>query len=78
MGGDASNLLALIDANEAAIEAAGVDLHSYTAPGRKHGILDIDRFYKMKVKGEKLARWVSRLIRGRPVEDVHCRRCRAG
>jgi hypothetical protein len=78
MGGDASNLLALIDANEAAIEAAGVDMHSYTAPGRKHGILDIDRFYKVKVRGRKLAHWVSRLIRGSPVEDVHCRRCRAG
>jgi Pectinacetylesterase len=78
MGGDASNLLALIDANEAAIEAAGVVQHSYTAPGRKHQILDIDKFYKMKVNGKKLAHWVSRLIKGKPVEDVHCQKCRAG
>jgi hypothetical protein len=68
----------LIDANEAAIEAAGVVQHSYTAPGRKHQILDVDKFYKMKVNGKKLADWVSRLINGKPVKDVHCQKCRAG
>jgi Pectinacetylesterase len=78
MGRDASNLLALIDANEAAIEAAGVVQHSCTAPGRKHQILDIDKFYKMKVNGKRLAHWVSRLIQGKPVKDVHCQNCRAG
>jgi hypothetical protein len=32
LGLDSSNIVALIDANEAAIEAAGVVEHSYTAP----------------------------------------------
>jgi len=42
----------VINANEAAIEAAGVVLHSYTAPGKGHGILEWPRFYEMEVNGE--------------------------
>ena len=36
-GVDPSTMVALIDANEAMIEAAGVVVHSYTAPGDDHG-----------------------------------------
>jgi hypothetical protein len=77
-GQDPSRLLAVIDANEAAIEKAGVDLHSYTAPGKGHGIFEWPRFYELEVNGEKLVDWVTRLIEGEPVDDVHCRRCRVG
>ena len=76
-GQDPSKLLASIDANEAAIEEAGVVLHSYTAPGDGHGILEWPRFYELEVNGEKLVDWVGRLIEGKPVGDVHCRKCRA-
>jgi pectinacetylesterase len=76
-GQDPSKLLAVIDANEAAIEEAGVVLHSYTAPGAGHGILEWPRFYEMKVNGERLVDWVTRLIEGKPVTDVHCQNCRA-
>jgi Pectinacetylesterase len=78
LGLDPSNLLAAIDANEAAIEKAGVVLHSFTAPGNGHGILEWPRFYKLEVNGEKLVDWVTRLISGEPVDDVHCQRCRPG
>jgi hypothetical protein len=78
LGLDPSNLLAVIDANEAAIEKAGVVLHSYTAPGNGHGILEWPRFYELEVNGEKLADWVTRLVEGESVDDVHCRRCRVG
>ena len=78
MGLDPSNLLAVIDANEAAIEKDGVTLHSYTASGHGHGILEWPRFYEMEVNGEKLVDWVRRLIEGKPVDDVHCKRCRVG
>jgi hypothetical protein len=78
MGRDPTKLLAVIDGNEAAIEKAGVVLHSYTAPGRGHGILEWPRFYQLEVNGEKLADWLRRLIAGEPVDDVHCLRCRAG
>jgi Pectinacetylesterase len=72
------DLLASIDANEAAIEDAGVVLHSYTAPGDGHRILEWPSFYEVEVNGEKLVDWVSRLIEGEPVDDVHCRECRVG
>ena len=77
-GQDPSRLLAVIDANEAAIEQAGVVLHSYTAPGNGHGILEWPRFYELKVNGEQLADWVTGLIEGKRLEDVHCQQCRAG
>jgi hypothetical protein len=78
LGMDPSKLLSVIDANEAAIEKAGVVLHSYTAPGNGHGILEWPRFYELEVNGEKLVDWVRRLIEGKPVDDVHCQNCRVG
>ena len=77
-GLDPSDLLASIDANEAAIEEAGVVLHSYTAPGDGHRILEWPRFYELEVNGERLADWVTSLIEGEPVDDVHCQKCRVG
>jgi hypothetical protein len=77
-GQDPTKLLAVIDANDAAIEKAGVDLHSYTAHGDGHGIFEEGAFYRMEVNGEKLADWLSKLIEGEPVDDVHCRKCRVG
>lgn len=76
-GTDASNLVALIDANEADIESAGVVLHSYTAPGQEHGILDFERFYEIEVNGVRLVDWVNALIVGEPLDDVHCEECLA-
>ena len=78
LGLDPSQLLSVIDANEAAIEEAGVVLHSYTAPGDGHRILEWPRFYELEVNGEKLVDWVTRLIEGKPVDDVHCQECRVG
>jgi hypothetical protein len=77
-GEDPSKLLAVIDANEAAIEKAGVDLHSYTAAGDGHGIFEEGAFYEMEVNGETLVGWLTRLIEGKPVDDVHCQKCRVG
>jgi Pectinacetylesterase len=78
MGVDSSDLVALIDANEAAIEAAGVVQHSYTAPGEQHQIVDIDKFYEMEVDGVRLVDWVDALVAGEPLDDVHCDDCRTG
>ena len=74
-GWDPTQLLAVIDANEATIEAAGVVQHSYTAPGDDHGITDTDRFYEMEVNGVSLVDWVDALISGEPLDDVHCDQC---
>jgi Pectinacetylesterase len=77
LGVDPSDLLAVIDANEAAIEAAGVVQHSYTAPGKGHGIFEYERFYKLRVNAVRLADWLDALIGGQPLDDVHCTECAA-
>jgi hypothetical protein len=77
MGQDPSQLLAVIDANEAAIESAGVVQHSYTAPGDGHTILENDNFYEMEVNGVSLVDCVDALITTEPLDDVHCDQCEA-
>ena len=74
LGVDASTL-ELIDANEAAIEAAGVEQHSYIAPGDGHRILELDEFYELEVNDVRLVDWVEALIAGDPLDDVHCDDC---
>ncbi|WP_206050925.1 pectin acetylesterase-family hydrolase [Nocardioides speluncae] len=74
-GQTAPDLLALIDANDAAIEDAGVVQHSYTAPGNGHGILEYPMFYELEVNGVALADWVAALLAGQPLDDVHCTVC---
>jgi Pectinacetylesterase len=59
--------------NEAAIEAAGVTVDSYTAPGDQHVALSDGRFYTEEVDGTRLADWVADLITGQPVTDVASR-----
>ncbi len=73
--GHPPDALAVIDANEKAIEQAGVPLHSYTAPGRNHGLFEFDTYYDLKVDGVALTDWLKRLITGRPATDVHCTAC---
>jgi len=58
-----------------AIEAAGVSLHSFTAPGAGHGIFEFDSFYDLRVNGVRLVDWLHALITGRPRGDVHCDKC---
>ena len=58
------DLLARLDANEAQIEAAGVRLHSYTAPGDDHRVLTDGPFYDEEVNGEALVDWVTEVDRG--------------
>jgi Pectinacetylesterase len=75
LGLDPSELLAVIDANEAAIEDAGVVQHSYTAPGDDHGLFEWDKFYEIEVNGVTLVDWVDALLAGQPLDDVHCDQC---
>ncbi|HEX2308131.1 MAG TPA: hypothetical protein VHI14_07425 [Jatrophihabitantaceae bacterium] len=74
----AQDLLSLIDESETQIEAAGVNLLSYIAPGDEHTLLSDERFYLEEVNGQSLVDWVTRLIAGEPVDDVHCTDCTAG
>lgn len=73
-----NDLLSLVDANEAQIEEAGVDVVSCIAPGDDHTALTEDELYTEEVGGEPLPDWVARLVAGEPVADVHCTECAAG
>jgi Pectinacetylesterase len=69
------DLLARIDGNESQIESAGVDLHSFVAPGQDHTVLSDGRFFTEEVNGERFVDWVTRLIGGELADDVHCTSC---
>jgi Pectinacetylesterase len=70
-GVPANDLLSMLDANETRIEEA-VNLLTYMAPGDDHGVFLYESFYTEEVNGEKLVDWVSRLVEGETVNDVHC------
>jgi hypothetical protein len=72
-------LLDLIDGNEQQIEAAGVELSSYVAPGTSHTVLSQDGFFSEIVEGVLFVDWISELIdgmaNGDQPDDVHCTVC---
>ena len=68
----------LIDANEAAIEAAGVIQHSYTAPGDDHGIFEFDRVLRDRGQRRQAGRLARRAARRRTARRRPLRRLRNG
>jgi hypothetical protein len=64
LGMDPSKLLSAIDANEAAIEKAGVVLHSYTAPGQGHRILEWPKVLRAGGQRRKARRLGAQADRG--------------
>ena len=74
-GVPADNLLSAIDQNEQQIEAAGVDLLSYIAPGDSHTVLSRPEFYTETVNDVPFVDWVTQLVNHQPVADVHCQEC---
>ena len=75
MAGVPPDLLAQVDANEATIEASGVPLHSFTAPGEGHGLFEQDAFFTIEVNGVRLVDWIADLASGEPGGDVRCADC---
>jgi hypothetical protein len=78
LGQPTDDLVSLIDANETHIEAGGVHLLSYIAPGDGHLALDTAHLYTETVNGHPLATWITALVTHHPVHDVHCTTCRTG
>lgn len=76
-GISADNLVALIDQNEAMIEAKGVPVTGYLAPGDAHTVFSQPGFFTEEVAGVKLVDWVQGLVDGDDVGDVRCTDCRA-
>ncbi|MCU0268344.1 MAG: pectinacetylesterase family protein [Acidimicrobiales bacterium] len=71
------DLLTLIETNEANIEAAGVPVASYIAPGDDHTILLSDAVYTLEVGGVPFLDWLTRFQAGEDVADVRCTDCAA-
>jgi hypothetical protein len=71
----ADRLIELIDRNETQIEASGMDLFSYISPGDDHTILGKPEFYTHTVNDVTLLQWVTDLVNGTPIADVHCTEC---
>lgn len=65
----------LIDDNAQAIEADGVEVFTYVAPGSDHTILGQTFFYTQEVEGVAFIDWITALANGDPVADVHCAEC---
>ena len=76
VGVAADELLSLIDANDAQITAAGVDLVSFTAAGTDHTVLWRDELYALEVDGVRLIDWLASLVDGETPPDVRCTDCR--
>lgn len=75
-GIDADELLALILANDARIDADGADVARFIAPGADHTILDADVFYDLQTEGVLLVDWITDFIDGSRPLDVICEDCR--
>jgi len=67
--------LGRLDQNEANIEAAGVNLHTYVAPGSLHTVLRIKKMYTLTVEGVPFIDWLNAYVAGEDVPDVHCKDC---
>lgn len=75
-GFDATNMDQLIRDNETRIEAAGVTVSSYLAPGADHTILGKDEFYALEVEGVAFVDWLTEyLAADSPTDDVACVDC---
>lgn len=71
----ADDLASFIDQTEADIEAAGVPVASFVAPGEAHTIVMGDEFYDLEVEGVRLVDWVTTLVDGDVPADVRCTVC---
>jgi len=69
------DVLGVIEATEADIEASGVPISSYVAPGTDHTILGTDAVYTLEVEGVSFLDWLTRYVEGEDVEDVACTDC---
>jgi hypothetical protein len=75
-GIQADDLVSFIDQSEADIEAAGVPIASFVAPGDSHTIVLSDDFYDLEVEGVRLVDFVTTLVAGEVPADVRCSVCR--
>jgi hypothetical protein len=78
--GAPGELLPGLDANLAELREDIPTLHSYVAPGEFHTLLRFSELYTRESDSVRAVDWVSNIVAGQVVQDVHCERdaCRAG
>jgi hypothetical protein len=64
-------LVDMIDENNEFIESSGVDLDYWVSPGTTHVLSASDELYDTEVDGTRLIDWISDILAGDDVEDVH-------
>jgi hypothetical protein len=69
------DLLSLIDANAQYVESRGVEVASWVNAGDMHTVLMRPELYTLEEGGTSLLDWVTDLVAGEDVEDVHCEEC---
>lgn len=69
------DLMAMIDGNIKEVEDQGVLMRTWVGPGTLHTILTRPELYTVKVEGTSLLDWVTKLVDGGDVADVHCTEC---
>lgn len=65
----------LIAANGTKVEASGVNIADYLAPGKAHTILATPEFYTQSVNDVRFIDWFTDLVGGEKVPDVRCTAC---
>lgn len=70
-----ADVATLIAANAAEIEAEGVPLVTYVAPGTDHTILGSGAVYSQTVEGVPFVDWLAELVGGGVPDDVACVEC---
>jgi hypothetical protein len=53
-------------------------MHSYTLPGNDHTAFSDQHSCTEEVNSQPLLDWVTKLMAGKPIDDVHCDQCTAG
>lgn len=69
------DLMSMIEGNIKEVEDKGVPLHTWIGPGTVHTILLRPELYTSKVEGDSLLAWITDLVNGKDVPDVHCTEC---
>jgi hypothetical protein len=66
------DLMTMIDENTAAARDGGAEIASWVGPGELHTILGRDELYTTKVEGNSLLEWITGVVDGDKVDNVHC------
>jgi hypothetical protein len=74
-GLSADDLVAVMQANEAAVEAAGAVVSTWIAAGDDHTVIQNDELYTEELNGVRFVDWLTSVVDGRPPPDESCAEC---